>query len=204
MRTKTLLLTAALVAAGVVTSLAQPVYSVNIVGYVNVDVPAGFSMIANQLDNKKGNMLNDLIPSAELGATIYKFSVTGFASSVFIPGLGWTPDASLAPGEGAFISQVAASKVTFVGEVMTGPQTIALPAGFSIRSSIVPISEKLEDAGFPAQSGDTIYFFRGGAYVSSVNIPGLGFIPEAKPNVGEAFWVNLATATNWVRDFKVN
>ena len=46
MRTKTLLLTAALAAAGVVSSMAQ-VYSVNSVGYVNLTLPNGFSMIAN-------------------------------------------------------------------------------------------------------------------------------------------------------------
>lgn len=206
MRTKTLLLTAVLSAAGVATSLAQAVYSVNIVGYVNVDVPVGFSMIANQLDNKKGNMLGDLITSAVTGTTIYKFDGAGFSSSIFIEGLGWSPDASLAPGEGAFINVVAATKLTFVGEVMTGPQTLAIPANFSIKSSILPISEPLDGVGvnFPAQTGDTVYFFRGGNYASAIFIEGLGFSPEAKPNVGESFFVNKGAAANWVRDFKVN
>src|SRR6478672_7317898 len=47
MRTKTLLLTAALAAVGVSSSMAQ-VYSVNVVGYVNKSVPKGFYMLANQ------------------------------------------------------------------------------------------------------------------------------------------------------------
>ncbi|MEK7677649.1 MAG: hypothetical protein AAB676_17610 [Verrucomicrobiota bacterium] len=206
MRTKTLLLTAVLVAAGVATSMAQAVYSVNIVGYVNVDVPVGFSMIANQLDNKKGNMLGDLITGAATGTTIYKFDGAGFSPSTFIEGLGWSPDASLAPGEGAFIQVLAATKLTFVGEVKTGPQTVAIPAGFSIKSSILPISESLDGVGvgFPAQTGDTVYFFRGGGYQPATFIEGLGFSPEAKPNVGESFFVNKTSAGNWIRDFKVN
>ncbi len=206
MRTKTLL-TAVLSAAGVATSMAQvAVYSVNVVGYVNVDVPAGFSIIANQLDNKKGNMLGDLISGVPTGTTIYKFNGASFDSSIFIEGLGWSPDASLAPGEGAFINADAATKVTFVGEVMTGPKTVAIPAGFSIKSSILPISESLDGVGvgFPAQTGDTVYFFRGGAYLSSIFIEGLGFSPEAKPAVGEGFFVNKQAAADWVRNFTVN
>ena len=52
MRTKTLLLTAALSAAGIATSMAQ-VYSANAVGYVNKLIPTGFSMIANPVFGRK-------------------------------------------------------------------------------------------------------------------------------------------------------
>jgi hypothetical protein len=48
MRTKTLLLTAALAVAGLSSASAQ-VYSVNAVGYINLSLPKGFSMICNQL-----------------------------------------------------------------------------------------------------------------------------------------------------------
>jgi hypothetical protein len=49
MRTKALLCTSA-VAAGVATSMAQPnVYSLNVVGYVNVPIQGGvsFNLLAN-------------------------------------------------------------------------------------------------------------------------------------------------------------
>jgi hypothetical protein len=201
MRTKTLLLTAALSAAGLAMTQAQSVFSVNIVGYVNVDVPAGFSMIANQLDNGNGNMLNDLIPSADIGTTIYKFdATTGFSPSTFISD--WQPNLSLAPGEGAFINVGTATTLTFVGEVKTGTSTVSIPSGFSIKSSVLPISEKLEDSGFPASIGDTVYFFRNGGYVASTFIS--DFQPEAKPAVGESFFVNKGTAADWTRTFTVN
>src|SRR3954468_1352288 len=47
MRTKTLLLTAALAAAGAASAMAQNVYSVNAVGYVNKSVVHGYSIVAN-------------------------------------------------------------------------------------------------------------------------------------------------------------
>jgi len=202
MRTKTLLLAAVLSAAGAATSLAQ-VYSVNAVGYVNLAAPAGFSMIANPLDNKTGNNLNNLLTNVALGTTIYKFDgVSGFSSSVFFGT--WSPDLTLLPGEGAFINLDAATTLTFVGEVMQGALSNPIPAGFSIRSSQVPQNVELGTIGFPADLGDTVYFFRGGAYVSSVWFGGPAFTPAAIPALGESFFVNKSTAANWTRTFSVS
>src|SRR4051812_11281238 len=75
MRTKTLLLTAALAAVGVSSSMAQ-VYSVNAVGYVNLSIPKGFSMIANQF-TAPSYKVSDLIPNPAAGSTLYKFSNPG-------------------------------------------------------------------------------------------------------------------------------
>src|SRR5213075_206777 len=75
MRTKTTLLTAALVAAGALTSMAQ-VYSVNIVGYINLNIPKGFSMIANQLDTTPDNTLASVLPNPPENTSCYKFTLT--------------------------------------------------------------------------------------------------------------------------------
>src|SRR5256712_14189141 len=122
MRTKTLVLTAVLSAAGVASSLAQ-VYSVNAVGYVNVVIPPGFSLIANPLDNKNGNKVPDLFPSVPNGTTIYKFDD---ASKLFVANnffFAWNiPTMTLVPGEGVFIYNGTSTPATntFVGEVMQG------------------------------------------------------------------------------------
>jgi hypothetical protein len=199
MRTKTLLLTAVLSAAGIASSLGQ-VFSQNIVGYVNRALPAGFSLIANPLNVVAGNTLNNILPSAPLGTTIYTFSATGFTPSTFIAD--WNPNQTLAPGDGAFINLAAATTLTFVGEVMTGSLSTPVPAGFSIKGSQVPQAIKLEDMGFPAALGDTVYVFRGGGYVSSVYIT--SFAPDAIPEVGEGFFVNKGAAAAWTRTFTVN
>src|SRR5690349_15003713 len=118
MRTKALLCCAAL-AAGIATSMAQSnVYSLNIVGYVNTPIAAGFNLIANPLDNGT-NDLNSLFPGAATGDTIYLFNNGSFTSASSLFGT-WSPDPTLLPGTGIFYQAGAAFTNTFVGNVMTG------------------------------------------------------------------------------------
>jgi hypothetical protein len=199
MRTKTLILGAALCAAGMVMTAAQT-FSVNVVGYVNVTIPAGFSMIANPLNNTEGNTLDNLLPNMAIGDTVFKFSQAGgFEPSTYIAS--WTPNFTLEPGEGVFIQVGQETNLTFVGEVMQGTLSVELPAGLSIASNMVPAEESLDNTNFPAEIGDTIFFFRNGTYEPSTYIA--SFTPEAVPAVGEAFWVQKSTAGTWTREFTV-
>ena len=200
-------MTAALGAAGMLAAKAQ-VYSVNAVGYINLDLKAGFSLIANQLNNGD-NTLNTVLTGAANGTTVYKYNGTGYDISTFLFGQ-WSPNLTLKPGEGAFINLAAATKFTLVGEVPQGtaaaPLTQNVPAGFSIQSSQVPQSAALAGANglnFPGANGDTVYFFRDGAYVISTFLFG-DFSPAAVPAVGESFFVNKGTAATWTRVFSVN
>src|SRR5437763_15367210 len=61
MRTKTLLLTAAVLAAGLGASVAQTVFSVNAVGYVNVTIKPGYNLICNPL-NGSNNVISTVMP----------------------------------------------------------------------------------------------------------------------------------------------
>jgi hypothetical protein len=213
MRTKTLLLTAALGLAGAATTMAQ-VYSVNAVGYVNVTMKGGFNMVANPLDAGAGNnTVSKLFPAnSPAGLTVYKFGATGFDINTYDPDLGgWTdPNATLTPGEGAFVlvPGTGTFTVTFVGEVMQGHLVTDLPQGFSIRSSKVPQSGPLAGTlGFPIAAGDTIYRYDASSGYSIYAFdPDLGgWAPEEpSPAVGEAFWVAALNAKQWVRDFNVN
>src|SRR5436190_21900702 len=110
MRTKTLILSAVLSAAGIASSLAQ-VYSVNAVGYVNQTFTrAGFYIITNPLNNGN-NQISTVISSAPDSTTVYRFnSATGFGDpALFVQAVpGWfnsTGPATdvLAPGEAFFI-----------------------------------------------------------------------------------------------------
>src|SRR5688572_23815862 len=125
MRTKTLLLTAAVLTAGLAASVAQSVYSVNAVGYVNKSLVAGYTLISNPL-NGTNNLLSTILPVVADGTFILKWnaaSQTFSDPSQYYDGLGWLPDATLNPGEGAFINAPAATTVTFVGEVPQGNLT---------------------------------------------------------------------------------
>jgi hypothetical protein len=85
------------------------VYSVNAVGFINVDVPAGFSIIANQLDNMNGNKIGDLIKDVPDGTTIYKFAAgTGYSINAFDFGE-WDPVPVPNVGEGFWVVKTAAT-----------------------------------------------------------------------------------------------
>jgi len=222
MRTKTILLSALLAVASLTTALAAgEVYSVNAVGYVNVTVAPGFSMIANPLVAAT-NTIEALFAGVTGGVpddtTIYKFSSTsGWLPNARTFGAWDLPDDTLLPGEGVFILNptTTAFTVTFVGEVPQGTLTNALPLGFSLRSSMVPQSGKLAtDLGFPlkdAQNNDvdfTIYRFnvpgKSAGYTSYPYEFGGWSIEEPVPAVAEGFFVQLPVAASWVRTFDVN
>jgi hypothetical protein len=152
MRTKTLLLTAALVAAGVASSMAQSnVYSLNIVGYVNKVIPSGNSLLANPLSTGVTNGANEILPLVDTSvfltwngtAFVYASYDTGFGG--WIDG-GQNPSSPplLPPGKGFFFfNPNPAFTNTFVGQVIPNPgttNTLSLPSGNSLVGSVMPVA----------------------------------------------------------------
>jgi hypothetical protein len=204
MRTKTLLVAAAMLAAGAATSMAQSnVYSLNVVGYVNQTLPSGFTMIANPL-NTSSNTLNGLLTSLPPGSQVLKWNGTAFNVRTKF-GATFIPDDTLNPGEGAFVNIGAALTNTWVGEVLQGSLTNAIPSGFSIQASKVPAAFALNDPVGLADvlpSGSQVLKWGGSSYAVNTKF-GASFIPNPTINVAESFFVNTGTATNWVRNFTV-
>lgn len=222
MKTKALILAAAFAAAGVATSSAQ-VYSVNAVGYVNVSLPSGFSLVANPLNAGAGNntvakLFSNITPSVPGNSKVFVFdNATGLFKTITFSPLSqtWNPPADAAieitPGNGVFFQNPTANAltVTFVGEVMQGALSNPLPLGFSIKANQVPQAGKPDDFGFPGSPNDKIFRFipSTGVYntftfspLSQSWNPTLPSIP-----VGEAFYVFRATsAGTWSRTFNVN
>jgi len=189
MRTKTLVLTAAISAAALATSMAQ-IFSVNAVGYVKGTVPANkLILMANPL-NQPNNDLSLTLPlkddGSQDGVLIFRFNSTAGAYRNAItwfsngaPGQGgvWfspdsisDPNATVVnPGEGFFFWNNTGSPidVTFVGEVMQGSLSNPIPANgaLSMRASQVPQEANLGDPtmagtlGFPGHDGDIVYIF---------------------------------------------
>lgn len=208
MRTKTLILTAALGSALMATSVAQ-VYSVNAVGYVNLEIPVGFSMIANPLDaGDDMNTVGTLLDAAPVGTSVYKFEGGTYNINNKLP-VWQQPDMSLMPGEGVFIQNKTAEPftITFVGEVMQGTLNNDIPEGFSIQSSMVPQAGVLDtDLGWEAQSGDVIYVFDNAAnnYIISSRLGPVWSPAAPMVGVAESFFVKVNAARTWTREFSVN
>jgi len=190
--------------------VAQNVYSLNVVGYYNITIPANsFAMIANQL-NTTNNTLGALLPNVPPGSEFYKYA-GGYTTYVFDEFDNvWTPDgnATLNPGEGGFFKNVTGAPLTltFVGEVMQGSLTNPVPAGFAIRSSMVPQAGGVTSVlGLPAEAGDEVYVYNGGYTTYVFDEFDLVWTPsEPTVNVGQSFFVRKQAAANWVRNFTVN
>jgi hypothetical protein len=158
----------------------------------------GFTIVGNPL-NSTNNTLDGLFPAGGFGDTIYLYQGGTFVSSVNFGT--WSPNLSMPPGVGAFYNANAGFTNTFVGEVLQGSLTNPIPAGFSLRASMVPQADTLGNLGFAGQFGDTVYYYRGGTYVSSINFG--TWSPDEIVGVGEGFWVNSGGAQSWNRNFTV-
>ena len=100
MKTKTLLIAAAALAVGIISSQAQSVYSQNVVGYINQPIPAGgYQIVGSQLiggsDANQTNgdvnatLINGLIsspndpPSLSSNSVMYAWNGVGYATYYF-------------------------------------------------------------------------------------------------------------------------
>jgi len=227
MSTKTLLAAAALIAAGVASSMAQSnVYSLNIVGYYNVPVSGALTPLANSLRADTGgavDRLDKVIPYADgdniqvwNGAgwdlwTMDSISATGYVN----PQGNDAPLASLpvlGPGVGFFYGKnTGTTNVTFVGEVRTGTNTIVIPAGLKPIGSPLPVGGAVS-TGAPTlavQDGDNIQLWTGAGWALHArdSISSTGWVapngsdgPEPTLKVGEGFFYGNNVGTfNWVQ-----
>jgi len=212
MRTKTLLLTAVLGVAGVASTMAQTtVYSQNAVGYVNLSLGAGFTMIANPL-NAATNDLNSILTNVPAGTVVYTFSpaTQGYTASTFRAG-SWKPsDPVLNPGAGAFILLTTNATVTFVGNVPQGSLSQSIAVGFSIQSTPIPVSVSLTNSilSLTPNVGDVVYQFLPATqgYATHTYRTGAFHPSDYAPAVGESFFY-LNGSTNpitWAVNFSVN
>jgi hypothetical protein len=181
MRTKALLIAAAAMAAGVITSQAQ-VYSQNIVGYVNTVLPASqYSLIENPVNLDGTNLADNVITTLQSGDNLLLWSGTAFLEYQYF-GFGgnqnWqNPDGSFSatgpvipPGVGFFYQngQATAETNTFVGTVVL-TNSVNLPASeYSVIGSTPPIAGASDDAAtinLPVQSGDNVLVWGGTAFL---------------------------------------
>jgi hypothetical protein len=221
MRTKTLLLIAAVGAASIASSMAQ-VYSVNAVGYVNKTVPGkGFALISNPL-KAADNSIAALFAGVPDGTKIYKYIPgSGYKIAQFDElGGGFIPaDAAkltVVPGEGVFVQNPTANplNITFVGEVPQGQLDTTLVAGYQIVSSQVPQAGDLTALGYKGADGDKVYQFitndtdptkNQKYYISQYDDLAAAWAPALKSlDVGEAVFLQKLAAGKWSRNFNVN
>jgi len=204
--------------AGITSSFAQgtTVYSINVVGYINLTLNTPFSLIANQLDNGAGNLVTNMFTGLPLQTVVYKFTGSNYQSLTFLGGANWTPQGNrqmtCAPGEGVFVRKPATAttiNLTFVGEVMQGTLVNPVAIGFDIYSGMVPQAGGLTTVhNYQPANQDVVYKFNGTNYagktwLGTLPVPRWNPVGEPVLEVGEAVFINSRTVKNWTRDFTI-
>jgi len=221
MRTKVLLGLAAM-AVSAATCVAQSnVYSLNIVGYVNVDIKAGLNLVSNPLKPSNGNynITNTIVlPDTLENTELYKWAGTAWSTDIpqWIVGYGWfsTGPMTINLGEAFFLkapsTTPANTKVTFVGEVATGDVAYSVPSGLSVIAPKTPVSQNFpgKDIG---HENDAIYTWASTAWATPWSyIGGYGWFQTATTDPidgpviavgGGLVYQNTGAALNWTRTF---
>ena len=228
MRTKTLLLAAVLSVAGIASSLAQ-VYSVNVVGYINLTLSPGLNLITVQLKGTNQNvntLLASTTPVMPDNSLLFTWNATGQrydnaligGGGVWYDGSGNPSTVNLSPGQ-AFFIQVAGSAnvtLTLVGEVPTGANAVSIANGLGFYGDPAPVSQNILTNGFPVADNDLLYTWDtagqrwNNALVGAGPVPGPaawydggGNVVVVAPLVGQGFVVSHTGATTWNRTFTV-
>ena len=194
---------------------ADCLVSGNVVGYVQLAFPVGGqTLIANPL-NTANNTVGSLLPNVPDGTWLAKWAGGQWIANTYDFGAWGDPSMSLNPGEGAMINNTSGSvwNLTFVGEVLEGNLVNSIPAGSSVRASMVPQARPLGTSGeagtlqFPAAPYDSVYLYDayGGATGYYFDDLDLTWVPDDPVlGVAQSFFCTKAEPANWTRNFVVS
>jgi len=220
MRTLKALLCLSALAGGLATSVAQNVYSLNIVGYVNVPINSGYNLLANPLKAGVTNGANEIMTPID-GEQLLTWNGVGYDYVSYDSGFGGWIDGNfnaaqppqLPPGKGFFLFNPGATvTTTFVGEVIPAPgvtNNLAIASGYNLLGSVLPASATPITAApvrLPIIDGMQLLQWNGVGYNYSSYDSGFGgwidgnfnSIPAPNYTVGTGFFLfNPGAATTW-------
>jgi hypothetical protein len=211
MKTKSLLLAAVILVAGIGGSLAQtPIFSVNAVGHVVIPLTNQYNLLSNPL-NGTNNQLNTIVPFAPEDSFILRWDPINqtFVDPINYIGGAWDPNATINPGEGFFLYATAPTNIIYVGEVPQGNLTNVIYNGYNLISHIPPVVYQFNGptANLPANEDDFVLFWLPAlqTYTDPSNyIFGAWDPPVATVIGGAFFYYTSGGARAWVRTFSVN
>ena len=128
------------------------------VGYANVSFHAGYALVANPLSNQANRVDQIFSPSLVEGTQLIKFDGGNWVTNEFVAGSWTIPEMTLSPGEAAVLRSPAEWPHPWAGSILQGNLKVLIPAGGSVRSSLVPQAGKLSEVlQFPKIVGTKIY-----------------------------------------------
>jgi len=207
--------------AGIASSLAQ-VYSVNVVGYINLTLSPGLNLITAQLKGTNQNVntiLGSTTPALPANSLLFTWNAAGqrFENALiaggdnkwYDPATGLESTATINPGQSFFINNVgtANSTMTLVGEVPTGATTVSIVNGLGFYGDPAPVSQNIVTNGFPVGDNDLLYTWNAAGQTYNNALigggpqsggpgwfdPATGLITVFAPAVGQGFVVNRSS-----------
>jgi len=192
-----MLLTAAVVAAGALSSMAQNVYSVNVVGYVNLTISSGFNLISVPLQASStdiNTVLTNQTPVLDSSSLLYTWNPGGQtynqAAAAGGDGLWYLGDYSalstiqITNGMAVFLKNGIStpSTLTLVGTVPQGTNVVRENAAYGFYGDPEPISGDLTTNGFPVATGSLLYSWNTAGQHYNQALNGVSAADNATPN----------------------
>jgi hypothetical protein len=223
MKINTLLIAAATLAVGAISSQAQ-VYSQNVVGYVNLVCSNGYNAFTMPVDydgTGTNNVVTAIISTNNLpiGTQILSWNGAGFLINGFISSKGkapvWQdPTAKYNPGQGLFINNPSNAPVTITisGTVLQGGLTngYLTGAGLTFLGNQFPVSGGITSTyGYVPSVNDQVLSWTGTGYAINGYISSKGKAPvwqggEPQLSVGQAVFLNTTnTHPVWGTNFVI-
>lgn len=199
------------------------VYSLNVVGYVNVPLKSGFTLLENPLD-AGDNTVSNVFKNVDYTQNTY--AVLTWNGSFFVEndldqfdGTWQNPTFNAAPGTGFFFKNPGSTITnTFVGNVLQGALSVSVTAqSFNLVGSKVPQDGYVSDLGLIPTGGDAILLWNGSFFVETdfdefdstwTPAASSGYIIDSVKgplvsNANSFFYKNIHNSATWVRNFTV-
>ena len=208
-----------LAAGTVLASNTNTASSVNAVGFQNVTVPTGYSLMSVPFNAVGGatptidNIFSTNVPDSTV---LYFYEpISGYYSITYISGLGWVDDSFnpagtnvLGLGKAFWIQSTSNIVVTTSGEVPGGSvptNSINIVPGYQLFGYSYPASTSVTNAvGLVPMDSDVIYSYTPGVgYVSLTYINGLGWVDDAfspsdmQISMGQGYWYQSSGSHTW-------
>ena len=189
--------------------------SLNAVGFAVVTSPPSPAqiLIANPF-NTPDNTVQGVLANVPEGCGLLKWdgATQSYQTNLFSQGRWSNVTMTWRPGEGAFFSNSLAQPVLLLltGEILQGDLSNSVPAGQSIRSSMVPQGGSIQQAlGYIPQGLDTVYLYTSpGWQIYTFDDVDQQWVLNGVPaepvlELGEAVFINSQSAKFWRRRFFV-
>lgn len=212
------LFVSSLMLAGSLAMAADPVYSVNSVGYMKVMLPAGYSLIGSPFNSVGGAplTLNGVFGTNVVDSTYVFIYVpgSGYVSYNYVDPTGWQDDNGVPAGDaqilrddGFWVYAPASMTATIAGEVpgsSQGTNTVALVPGYQLLAFAYPATVSAASSGLNPTDSDYIFkWSTNQSYVTYQYVDPTGWQDDngtpvdVKFGPGDGFWYySVSSSTN--------